>query len=77
LRTRDKLQTERSQRFASLARELADQEEELPIITMLLDDTYQKMLHPTVERPKSEKKSSKKDKSKKRRGNRRGGGRRR
>jgi ATP-dependent RNA helicase DeaD len=77
LRDRDKLQAERSQRFTPLARELADQEEELPIITMLLDDYYQKMLHPAVERPKGEKKSAKKGRSKKRRGNRRKGGKRR
>jgi ATP-dependent RNA helicase DeaD len=77
LRDRDKLQAERSQRFAPLARELADQEEELPIITMLLDDYYQKMLHPTVERSKDEKKSVQKDRPKKRRGNRRKGGKRR
>jgi len=78
LRTRDKLQTERSQRFESLARSLADEEDELPIITMLLDDYYQKMLHPTVERPKVEKKAVQKGSSKKRRsGSRRRGGRRR
>jgi ATP-dependent RNA helicase DeaD len=77
LRDRDKLQAERSQRFTPLARELADQEEELPIITMLLDDYYQKMLHPTVERPKDENKSTQKGRSKKRRGNRRKGGKRR
>jgi ATP-dependent RNA helicase DeaD len=77
LRDRDKLQAERSQRFAPLARELADQEEELPIITMLLDDYYQKMLHPTVERSKDEKKSAQRDRPKKRRGNRRKGGKRR
>ena len=78
LRTRDKLQTERSQRFVSLARSLADEEDELPIITMLLDDYYQKMLHPTVERPKVEKKAVQKGSSKKRRsGSRRRGGRRR
>jgi len=78
LRTRDKLQTERSQRFTDLARELAEQEDELPIITMLLDDYYQKMLHPTVERPAGKPKTTQKGKSKKkRRGNRPRGGRRR
>ena len=77
LRNRDKLQAERSQRFVPLARELAEHEDELPIITMLLDDTYQQMLHPTVERPKGESKSAKKGKSKKRQSNRRRGGRRR
>ena len=76
LRTRDKLQTERSQRFTALARELAEQEEELPIITMLLDDYYQKMLHPTVERLKSEKKSSQRGRSKKRSSKRRRDGQR-
>jgi ATP-dependent RNA helicase DeaD len=77
LRNRDKLQAERSQRFIPLARELAEHEEELPIITMLLDDTYQEMLHPIVEKPKSEKKSGQKGRSKKRRGNRRRGSKRR
>jgi len=78
LRTRDKLQTERSQRFEALARSLADEEDELPIITMLLDDYYQKMLHPTVERSKVEKKSVQKGSSKRRRsGSRRRGGQRR
>ncbi len=77
LRTRDKLQTERSQRFIPLARELAEHEEELPIITMLLDDYYQKLLHPTVEKPKSDKKSEQKGKYKKRRSSKhRSGGRR-
>jgi ATP-dependent RNA helicase DeaD len=71
LRDRDKLQAERSRRFVPLARELAEHEEELPIITMLLDDYYQKILHPTVEKPKSEKKSGGKGKSKKRRSSKR------
>jgi ATP-dependent RNA helicase DeaD len=76
LRDRDKLQTERSQRFTPLARELAEQEDELPIITMLLDDYYQKLLHPTIERPKAEKKSGQKGRSIKRSSKRRQGGRR-
>lgn len=45
LRDRDKLQGERSRRFVPLARALAEGEDELPLITMLLDDTYQQMLH--------------------------------
>ncbi|GAB4418504.1 MAG: DEAD/DEAH box helicase [Anaerolineales bacterium] len=78
LRTRDKLQAERSKRFEALARALAEEEDELPIITMLLDDYYQKMLHPTVARSKPEKKTSfQKGSSKKRSGGRRRGGRRR
>ncbi|MBM3151445.1 MAG: DEAD/DEAH box helicase [Chloroflexi bacterium] len=63
LRQRDKLQTERSRRFTSLARSLAESEDELPIITMLLDESYQQSLHapvvvqaegekPAAERPK-------------------------
>ncbi|MFO7631348.1 MAG: hypothetical protein R6W76_02355, partial [Caldilinea sp.] len=45
LRTRDKLQGERSQRFVPLVRALMESEDELPIITMLLDDYYQQALH--------------------------------
>jgi len=45
LRERDKLQTERSQRFLKLAGELAGNEDESAIIAMLLDDCYQQMLH--------------------------------
>lgn len=77
LRDRDKLQAERSQRFIPLARELAEQEDELPIITMLLDDYYQKILHPTVEKPMDEKQSAQKSWSKKRSSKRRRGGKRR
>jgi ATP-dependent RNA helicase DeaD len=76
LRDRDKLQAERSQRFIPLARELADQEDELPIITMLLDDTYQKMLHPTVNRPKEQARPAQMSRPQKRGGHRRPGGRR-
>jgi ATP-dependent RNA helicase DeaD len=45
LRDRNKLQSERSQRFAPLGRALSETEDELAIITMLLDDYYQQMLH--------------------------------
>jgi len=45
LRERDKLQTERSERFVSLARALAEQEDESALIAMLLDDYYQQTLH--------------------------------
>jgi ATP-dependent RNA helicase DeaD len=54
LRGRDKLQTERSHRFAPLARSLAENEDELPIITMLLDDYYQQTLHASVSQPSGE-----------------------
>ena len=45
LRDRDKLKTERSRRFVALARSLAESEDELDIIAMLLDDYYQQVLH--------------------------------
>jgi ATP-dependent RNA helicase DeaD len=48
LRARDKLQTERSQRFAPLVRSLLENDEELDIITMLVDEYYQKTLHAPV-----------------------------
>jgi len=51
LRERDKLQSERSHRFTPLARSLAESEEELPIIAMLLDDYYQQTLHAPVTLP--------------------------
>ncbi|MCF6278185.1 MAG: DEAD/DEAH box helicase [Anaerolineales bacterium] len=58
LRERDKLQTDRSLRFRALAQKLSEGEDELPIITMLLDDYYQKMQHkfvPKIEdKPKRE-----------------------
>lgn len=51
LRSRDKLQTERSRRFEPLVRVLAESEDELSIITMLIDDYYQQSLHAPVEQP--------------------------
>jgi ATP-dependent RNA helicase DeaD len=51
LRTRDKLQIERSQRFIPLGRALAESEDESAIIAMLLDDYYQQTLHATVAQP--------------------------
>ena len=58
LRERDRLRTERSQRFVPLARQLAENQDESRIIAMLLDDYYQETLHtppadPGVERPDS------------------------
>ncbi|MGA2503902.1 MAG: hypothetical protein ABSG01_07405, partial [Anaerolineales bacterium] len=38
-------------RFTPLARSLAESEEELPIIAMLLDDYYQQTLHAPVALP--------------------------
>ena len=48
LRNRGKLETERSQRFVPLARALAGNEDESALITMLLDDYYQQILHAPV-----------------------------
>jgi ATP-dependent RNA helicase DeaD len=45
LRARDKLASERSRRFETLARSLSENEDEFAIITMLLDDYYQQSLH--------------------------------
>lgn len=51
LRRRDKLQSERSRRFGSLARSLGENEDESAIITMLLDEYYQASLHATAPQP--------------------------
>jgi ATP-dependent RNA helicase DeaD len=56
LRARDRLQSERSRRFAPLVRSLLESEDELPLITMLIDEYYQQSLHapsiqPSGERP--------------------------
>jgi ATP-dependent RNA helicase DeaD len=76
LRERDKLQADRSLRFKALAEKLIESQDELPIITMLLDEYYQKAQHkfvPKVEaKPKKAKKPyKKKSDSNRRRGNRR------
>ena len=54
LRSRDKLQKERSQRFIKLGRSLAESEDESAIIAMLLDDYYQQTLHAPVATPGKE-----------------------
>ena len=54
LRARDKLLAERSARFVALARSLQDDEDDLALIAMLLDDTYQQMLHAPVAAPPPE-----------------------
>jgi ATP-dependent RNA helicase DeaD len=63
LRARDNLQIERMRRFLPLARNLAQAEDELSLITMLLDDYYQQSLHAppapaleTEEKPMADKK---------------------
>jgi ATP-dependent RNA helicase DeaD len=54
LRARDKLQSERSRRFTPLARSLVENEDELPIIAMLLDEYYQQTLHSPISLPSDE-----------------------
>ena len=51
LRERNRLQTERSERLVPLARSLAENEDEVAIIAMLLDDYYQQMLHAPLPQP--------------------------
>ena len=51
LRTRDKLQTERMQRFISLAKSLGENDDETAVIAMLLDDYYQESLHGKPKQP--------------------------
>lgn len=53
LRLRDKLQTERSQRFVPLVRALAESEDELALLTMLVDDYYQQAVYGSL--PEKEK----------------------
>jgi ATP-dependent RNA helicase DeaD len=63
LRTRDRIQTERRQRYITLARELAEDEDGVQSLAMLLDDYYEKSVHaPTeshVEKTKAAKSKSK------------------
>lgn len=54
LRERDTLQTERSRRFTALARSLSESEDELAVVTMLLDDYYQQLLHAPVITPSAD-----------------------
>jgi ATP-dependent RNA helicase DeaD len=46
LRGRDKLRVERSERFRSLARQLAETDEGTALLAMLLDDSYHAAAHP-------------------------------
>ncbi len=86
LRRRDRLQTERMQRFVPLAKELAENEDGLELLTMLLDDTYHDWMHqppklPPVGTKRSPRSSSQKPRQnsggKRRSGPRKRGGRRR
>ncbi len=77
LRSRDSLEKERMRRFIPLGRSLSEAEEESPLIAMLLDDYYQRILQaapqspvgsPAEEAPSPEKK---KRRSRRRNGQRR------
>ncbi len=70
LRKRDRLQIERMRRFAPLAQQLAEDEDGLNLLTMLLDDTYHVWMHkppelPPVGKPSKSKKSSGRSRSNK------------
>lgn len=51
LRDRDKLKIERMRRLAPLAQQLAEDEDGLELLTMLLDDTYHAWMHKPPELP--------------------------
>jgi ATP-dependent RNA helicase DeaD len=54
LRSRDRLQAERMERFLHLAHSLAENDEETGLLAMLLDDFYQETFHAPVVPPASE-----------------------
>ena len=59
LRERSNIQNERSRRFVPLVRDLAEDAEEMALITMLLDEYYQQLLHTPVAPPEEEAPKSK------------------
>jgi len=70
LRDRDKLKTERMQRFAPLVKEWADNEEDgITLMAMLLDDFYQQSLHkpPELQEPKPQRDDRQKSNKKRQR----------
>ena len=76
LRQRDRLQIERMRRFAPLAQQLAEDEDGLNLLTMLLDDTYHLWMHkppelPPVGKPSKSKKSGGRPRSGRRKDRRR------
>ncbi len=74
LRERDRLKSERMQRFEPLIHDLSESEEGLALLTMLLDDYYQQTLHAPPPQPPGEQAASKpqsKGKSRRSRGRRR------
>ncbi len=59
LRDRDRLKSERMQRFEPLIHGLSESEEGLALLTMLLDDYYQQTLHAPPPQPPMEQEASK------------------
>jgi ATP-dependent RNA helicase DeaD len=57
LRVRDRLQIDRMQRFVPLAKELANDEDGLDLLAMLLDDSYHAWMHKPPEIPPAESQS--------------------
>lgn len=57
LRARDRLQIDRMQRFIPLGKQLAENEDGLALLAMLLDDSYHEWMHQPPELPPTESKS--------------------
>jgi ATP-dependent RNA helicase DeaD len=73
LREQDRITVERMERFEPLVQDLVESKEGQTLLAMLLDEYYEKTLHPAPERPEEperERKSKRRDKSR-RRGRRR------
>jgi ATP-dependent RNA helicase DeaD len=75
LRDRDKLQTERMQRFIPLVKQWAQDEDSVALMAMLLDDYYQQSLHAPTVPPEEKSQENGRENSNKRRGGRRRSGR--
>jgi ATP-dependent RNA helicase DeaD len=71
MRDRDKLQTERMQRFVPLVQEWAKDEDSVALMAMLLDDYYQQSLHNPPDQPVYE--QPRRDQSNKKGGDKRRG----
>jgi ATP-dependent RNA helicase DeaD len=71
LRDRDRLKSERMERFEPLIHDLSQSEEGLALLTMLVDDYYQQTLHAPPPQPPSSGGSSKKTGRSRKRGGRR------
>jgi ATP-dependent RNA helicase DeaD len=76
LREQDRITLERMERFEPLVRDLVESQEGRTLLAMLVDEYYEKTLHPAPERPE-EPEPEPESKSKRRGKSRRGGRRRR